>query len=143
MARKPTEIVPTSLRIRESLRRRVEQAAAQRGVSFNYELTSRVQDTFDREAQRTLDDIALVFAQLEARALARERLHGDLIPAVAALLAANDQQDPAAIAAATAEVKSAFELIRTSAFPNHPLRRTSAFPMLPPLPKTPTTGDES
>ncbi|MGO9049395.1 MAG: hypothetical protein ACLP19_27140 [Xanthobacteraceae bacterium] len=114
MTRKPTEIVPTSLRIRESLRRRVEQAAAQRGVSFNYELTSRVQDTFDREAQRTLEDVAVTFSQLEARAAAREHaldLQGDLIRAAEALVAANDQQDSKAITAATAQVKGVLKLI--------------------------------
>jgi hypothetical protein len=57
MARKSTEIVGTQLRIRESLRRRLEQAAARRGVSLNFEMTDRLARSFETENVRTLDTI--------------------------------------------------------------------------------------
>jgi hypothetical protein len=56
--RKPTDIVQLKLRIRETLRRRIEAAAKKRQVSANYEMTSRLQQSFDQEAQRTIDAIA-------------------------------------------------------------------------------------
>ena len=58
MARKPADIVQPSLRIREDLRRRLEQAAKKRGVSLNIEMTTRLKESFDREAHRTIDSVA-------------------------------------------------------------------------------------
>ena len=55
MARKPADIVQPSLRIRDDLRRRLEQAAKKRGVSLNFEMTNRLKESFDREAHRTID----------------------------------------------------------------------------------------
>jgi hypothetical protein len=118
MARKPTEIVPTSLRIRESLRRRVEQAAAQRAVSFNYELTSRVQDSFDREDERALAAIVRDLSQIEERIGKRQHaleMQGDLIRASENLIAANKQQDPEAIAAAVIRVEEVIKMIDADA----------------------------
>jgi uncharacterized membrane protein YheB (UPF0754 family) len=58
MARKPADIVQPSLRIREDLRHRLEQAAKKRGVSLNIEMTTRLKESFDREAHRTIDVVA-------------------------------------------------------------------------------------
>ena len=58
MPRKPMEMVQVNLRIREKLRRRLEREAKKRGVSLNYEMTSRIEQGFDREAHRTIDVIA-------------------------------------------------------------------------------------
>ena len=58
MARKPADIVQPSLRIREDLHRRLEQAAKKRGVSLNFEMTTRLKESFDREAHRTIDVVA-------------------------------------------------------------------------------------
>jgi hypothetical protein len=58
MARKPADIVQPSLRIRDDLRRRLEQAAKKRGVSLNFEMTNRLKESFDREAHRTIDSVA-------------------------------------------------------------------------------------
>jgi len=58
MARKPADIVQPSLRIREDLHRRLEQAAKKHGVSLNFEMTNRLKESFDREAHRTIDGVA-------------------------------------------------------------------------------------
>jgi HicB family len=58
MARKPADIVQPSLRIRDDLHRRLEQAAKKRGVSLNSEMTIRLKESFDREALRTIDGVA-------------------------------------------------------------------------------------
>lgn len=58
MSRKPAAIVQYKLRIREVLRRRIEQAAKKRGVSANYEMSSRLERSFEQEALRTIDQIA-------------------------------------------------------------------------------------
>jgi hypothetical protein len=58
MARKPTDIVQYKLRIRESLRRRIEQAAKKNGVSANQEMVGRLERSFELETQRKLDLVA-------------------------------------------------------------------------------------
>jgi hypothetical protein len=58
MARKPSDIVQPNLRIREDLRRQLEQAATKRGVSLNQEMNWRLRDSFDREALFTLGRVA-------------------------------------------------------------------------------------
>lgn len=91
MARKSTDTVQLGLRIREALRRRVEQAAAKRAVSINYEITSRLEQSFDRESLFTLDQVAQGFEKISARydaGLLRLQLQGDLIRDAEALLAA-------------------------------------------------------
>jgi hypothetical protein len=47
MARKPTEVVAVTLRIREDLRRRLERAAKKDGISLNAEMERRLEDSFD------------------------------------------------------------------------------------------------
>jgi hypothetical protein len=49
VARKPTDVVQVNLRLRESLRRRLEREAERRGLSFNAELIRRLRESFDRE----------------------------------------------------------------------------------------------
>jgi hypothetical protein len=49
MARKPSETVSTSFRIKEALRRQIEQSAIKRGVSFNTEISTRMKESFERE----------------------------------------------------------------------------------------------
>jgi hypothetical protein len=58
MARKPTDTAQLKLRIREELRRRLEQAAKKRDVSLNFEMTDRLKASLDREAHRTIDRVA-------------------------------------------------------------------------------------
>jgi Arc-like DNA binding domain len=47
--RKLTDVVQVNLRLRESLRRRLEEEAEKRGFSFNAELTRRLEESFERE----------------------------------------------------------------------------------------------
>jgi hypothetical protein len=49
VAHKLTDIVQVNLRLRESLRRKLEREAERRGLSFNAELIRRLQESFDRE----------------------------------------------------------------------------------------------
>jgi hypothetical protein len=58
MARKPSETVQTSFRIKEGLRRQIEQSAIKRGVSFNTEISMRMKESFDHEALLTLTQSA-------------------------------------------------------------------------------------
>jgi Arc-like DNA binding domain len=48
-ARKLTDIVQVKLRLRESLRRKLEREAEKRGLSTNAELARRLEESFDRE----------------------------------------------------------------------------------------------
>ena len=60
MPRQPSAIVQYKLRIREALRRRIERAAKEHGVSANQEMVRRLEQSFDQETTRTLDDICKV-----------------------------------------------------------------------------------
>jgi hypothetical protein len=62
MARKFSDIAQLKLRIREDLRRRLEQAAKKRDVSLNYEMTSRLAESFERSEMLKLGKIT---AELE------------------------------------------------------------------------------
>jgi len=57
MTRKITAIAQLKLRIREDLRRRLEQAAKKRDASLNFEMTDRLRASFDQETYRTLDQV--------------------------------------------------------------------------------------
>jgi hypothetical protein len=58
--RRPTEIVQVGLRIRESLRRKLEAEARRHRVSLNNEIALRLQDSFeDLGARRSLDSITM------------------------------------------------------------------------------------
>ena len=62
MARKPTEYVQFKLRIRESLRRKIERAAELRNHSANAEAVWRIERTFDQD-----EAIAEATKDMEAR----------------------------------------------------------------------------
>jgi hypothetical protein len=55
MARKPTELVPLMLRLRESLRKQLEKAAKAHDVSMNTEINDRLEHSFEREKQEARD----------------------------------------------------------------------------------------
>ena len=54
MARKPTETVGLTLRIREELRRKLEREADRREVSLNREITRRLENSFQADEHRKL-----------------------------------------------------------------------------------------
>jgi hypothetical protein len=92
MPRKPTDMVQVNLRIREAMRRRLEGAAKKRGVSLNFEMMSRLTDSFDRAAHQTIDEAAAKFELASvhlmhfARQTAARKLLDDLREASAALV---------------------------------------------------------
>jgi Arc-like DNA binding domain len=47
MARKPSDVIQIKIRVREDLRRRLEQAANKAGRSINSEMASRLADSFN------------------------------------------------------------------------------------------------
>ncbi|MDA9424033.1 Arc family DNA-binding protein [Bradyrhizobium sp. CCBAU 53380] len=56
MPRKPSDIVQYKLRIRESLRRKIEKAAEKNRTSANQEMVSRLEASFDQEELRSIRD---------------------------------------------------------------------------------------
>jgi len=58
MSRQPHAIVSINLRIRETLRGKLEREAERHRFSLNNEIRLRLEDSFTREASRVLDDIA-------------------------------------------------------------------------------------
>jgi predicted RNA-binding Zn-ribbon protein involved in translation (DUF1610 family) len=58
MPRKPAEIAHISLRVREGLRRRLEAAATKNNTSINAEIADRLARSFEKDATRSLDEIA-------------------------------------------------------------------------------------
>lgn len=53
MVRKSTDIVPNMIRMRESLRRKIEAAATKNDVSMNEEMVARLEASFDAESEAT------------------------------------------------------------------------------------------
>jgi hypothetical protein len=68
MAKKSTEIVPTMLRIREELRRRLEREAKKRDHSLNAEMVERLEQSFVRD-EKSLRDTAILDALIGNREL--------------------------------------------------------------------------
>jgi hypothetical protein len=56
--RNANAIVQVGLRLRESLRRKLEAAAKEHQVSFNREITARLQDSLEAKTRQSLADIA-------------------------------------------------------------------------------------
>jgi hypothetical protein len=89
MPRKPSAILDYKLRIRESLRRKIEQAAKKGQVSMNYEMASRLERSFEQDALRSIDEIRGDLDVIRARvgeAVHDLNLQGDLVRAVEALI---------------------------------------------------------
>jgi hypothetical protein len=64
MAKKSTEIVPTMLRIREDLRKRLEREAKKKDHSLNAEMVDRLEQSFidDEQNQREIKIIQMMMA---------------------------------------------------------------------------------
>jgi hypothetical protein len=58
MPRKPSAVLEYKLRIRESLRRQLAQAAEKHGVSMNAEMVRRLEESFTRESNRSIGENA-------------------------------------------------------------------------------------
>jgi hypothetical protein len=55
VTKKPTDIVPTMLRIREELRKRIEREAKKRDHSLNAEMVDRLERSFARDEKSRRD----------------------------------------------------------------------------------------
>jgi HicB family len=58
MARRPNETVQINLRLKESLRRKLEREALKHGISLNIEMRVRLEDSFKAQAMHNLEDVA-------------------------------------------------------------------------------------
>lgn len=120
MPRKPSAVLDYKLRIRETLRRRIEQSAKKRGVSINAEMSSRLERSYDQDRQRTIDETAGDIAASWGRwgdALHRLNKQGDLARAVEALIAAlpTEMREEGKIGAAVAKAKAVLAMIDAEA----------------------------
>jgi hypothetical protein len=115
VARKPSDIVSPNLRIREDLRRRLENAAIKNRVSINREMINRLTDSFKLKPQLGLEDLLrsmeVTWSRVNRATSHHPNLQAELINAAEALVAASKEQEPAAITAAIAEVEKAIGLI--------------------------------
>jgi len=70
MPRKPTDTTHISLRIRESLRRKLEREADKHQTSLNNEIRLRLEDSFEAQARRdlpeTVQDLKTTAAKISA-----------------------------------------------------------------------------
>jgi hypothetical protein len=119
MPRKPSETVQVNLRIKEGLRRRLENAARKRQVSLNYEMTSLLERGLDQpallEGQNVAQDMAIMWARW-GDAFTQINRQADLIVMVGWLIAQVEKQaDPESIKAAIAQVRDVIHLIRLEA----------------------------
>jgi hypothetical protein len=113
VARKPSDVVQLKIRLREHQRRRLEREAKRRGVSLSYEMTSRIERSFEQENVRGIDVIRADMETAWARygdAMHRLNMQGDLVQAVETLLARLDETQPGA-----AEVRQVLDAIKIQA----------------------------
>jgi hypothetical protein len=114
MSRKPSALLSYKLRIREALRRRIEQAATRRGVSANAEMVSRLERSFEQEAHRSIDESAAHLKVTTAHfdgvfhGLSKQ---GDIVRAAEALLKQIDGGNSEATKKAAAKVRQVIEMI--------------------------------
>jgi hypothetical protein len=85
MTRQPLDTAHVNLRIRENLRAKLARAAEKNRVSLNTEIRTRLEDSFQRDARRTFDELA---EELKTTWL---RL-GERLEQIAAVLAADDSE---------------------------------------------------
>jgi flagellar motility protein MotE (MotC chaperone) len=101
MPRKPSAVLQYKLRIRETLRRKIEKAAEKNRVSANAEMARRLERTFDQEAlfdvANVAEDLKIIWARY-SQALDGLQEQGDLMRAADALVKAVEQNKPTAAA---------------------------------------------
>jgi hypothetical protein len=95
MARKmPSDITQFKIRIREDLRLRLEAEARKRDVSVNYEMRSRLEQSFERkevfELSRVAEDIRICWAKW-GDAIFQLDQQDDLVRATERLIASVEQ----------------------------------------------------
>jgi plasmid stability protein len=63
LRRNANATVQVNLRIKETLRRKLEVAAKEHQVSFNQELTARLEDSLEKETVKSIESAAQSLAQ--------------------------------------------------------------------------------
>jgi hypothetical protein len=128
--RKETALLQYKLRIREALRRKIAKAAEKRGVSANYEMTWRLEQSFEREDMFSIHDVAedlrIVWARC-GNAFHELNKQGDLMRAAEALMKAVEQlpEISGPIQTALKKTKAAMQLIEIEAVKLPHLMHTS------------------
>ena len=113
MARKPSDVIQIKIRVREDLRRRLEQAANKADRSINSEMASRLADSFNlpklNEITAGLEDVWARFVREQHDRLQRE----DLMRAAEYLIEElpTEVQGREAVKRAIAEVQNAITAI--------------------------------
>ena len=119
MAQRTAKVIQYKIRVREDLRRRIEQEAKKRGVSANYEMVSRLERSFSEEAVQSLGAVAQYIHNAWLRldeAFYGLSKQGDLIRAAEALVKQVEQPTSnTAIEKAAEKVKQAIRLIEQDA----------------------------
>jgi hypothetical protein len=119
MPRKPSDILQYKLRIRESLRRRIEKTAEKNKVSANQEMVNRLERSFDQEHLSDIDSVAVGLKESwfrVERLFDRLALLSDLLQAASELVAQIEQlpaeiQNRAALKAAVEQVRQVRRMI--------------------------------
>ena len=123
MARKPSDVLQYKLRIRESLRRRIEKAAEKNQTSANQEMVNRLARSFDQEKLHEIDTVAVgikaSFLRVEGMVARITFLH-DLLKAASELVSQIERlpaetQNRAALKAAVEQVKQLNSMIDVTA----------------------------
>jgi chemotaxis methyl-accepting protein methylase len=90
MPRKPSDIVQYKLRIRESLRRRIEKAAEKNQTSANSEMANRLEASFRQEGVDELSALVMkatrVFSLVDVEAWIKSDGRHGLVHAASALV---------------------------------------------------------
>ena len=117
MALRPSDIIQYKIRVREDLRRRLEAAAKKRDVSINFEMTSRLTDSFEREElfnrYMIAEDMKRQWARWSDGLFDKEQ-SGDLLRAAEVLVAllAQPAPDREVVKEAAAQVQKAIKAIK-------------------------------
>jgi hypothetical protein len=114
MARDETAVVQLQVRLREDLRRYLEETARTRSVSLNSEIVGRLEHTRDRSGL-TMEVLALAFGKEAASVLL---LVGSVMHEAGVMRAgANWDDDPGAYRGALDEASEALEVLRSGKKP--------------------------
>jgi hypothetical protein len=118
MSRKPTDIAHINLRIRESLRKKLDQEAEDRHWSLNNEIRWRLEASFERQDLLSLADsgtrLETLVSKFEERFGELDK-QGDLLRAADALVKAIERKDTDAIKDGVIRIKQTVSNIETEA----------------------------
>jgi Arc-like DNA binding domain len=115
MARKPSDVIQYKIRIREDLRRRLEQAAEKRDVSINSEIASRLGESFDLpkldKITSDLENVYTRYAREQGDYLQTQELMNAADYLIKELSASDDVRERTSVKRAIAWVQKSIEAI--------------------------------